>query len=81
MFTSHWASRHIDKITRSEIRELLLRLYGSEALSQSNISLIRDVIGGSLTFALDSELIPRNLQAVSLKSCNSGETGRLRLNF
>jgi integrase len=53
-------SRPIDKIGRGEIRELLLRLHGSKGLSRSSICLIRDVIGGPLSFALDEELIPSN---------------------
>lgn len=52
-------NRPIDKITRSEIRELLLRLYG-RGLSRGSICLIRDVIGGPLSFAFDEELIPTN---------------------
>ncbi len=52
-------NRPIDKITRSEIRELLLRLYG-RGLSRGSICLIRDVIGGPLSFAFDEELIPSN---------------------
>lgn len=57
-------SRPIDKIGRGEIRELLLRLHGGKekrkGLSRSSICLIRDVIGGPLSFALDEELIPSN---------------------
>jgi integrase len=53
-------SRPIDKIGRGEIRELLLRLHGSRGLSRSTICLIRDVIGGPLSFALDEEMIPNN---------------------
>lgn len=52
-------SRPIDKIGRGEIRELLLQLYG-RGLSRSSICLIRDVIGGPLSFALDEEIIPSN---------------------
>ncbi len=52
-------NRPIDKIGRGEIRELLLKLY-RKGLSRSTICLIRDVIGGPLSFALDEELIPSN---------------------
>jgi hypothetical protein len=52
-------NRPIDKIGRGEIRELLLKLY-RQGLSRSTICLIRDVIGGPLSFALDEELIPSN---------------------
>ena len=49
----------IDKIGRGEIREMLLNLH-RKGLSRSTICLIRDVIGGPLSFALDEELIPSN---------------------
>jgi integrase len=52
-------SKPIDAIKRGEIRELLLKLYG-RGLSRSTICLIRDVIGGPLSFALDEEIIPSN---------------------
>jgi integrase len=52
-------NRPIDKISRGEIRELLLNLYW-KGLSRSTVCLIRDVIGGPLSFALDEELIPAN---------------------
>jgi integrase len=49
-------NRPIDDIKRGEIRDLLLRL-NRKGLSRSTICLIRDVIGGPLSFALDEELI------------------------
>jgi integrase len=52
-------NRPIDKIGRGEIRDLLLKLH-QKGLSRSTICLIRDVIGGPLSFALDEELIPSN---------------------
>lgn len=52
-------NRPIDEIKRGEIRDLLLRL-NRKGLSRSTICLIRDVIGGPLSFALDEELIPVN---------------------
>jgi integrase len=52
-------NRPIDEITRGEIRDLLLKL-NRKGLSRSSICLIRDVIGGPLSFAVDEELIPLN---------------------
>jgi integrase len=52
-------NRPIDQITRGEIRDLLLKL-NRKGLSRSSICLIRDVIGGPLSFAVDEELIPLN---------------------
>jgi integrase len=63
-------NRPIDEITKGEIRDLLLKL-NRKGLSRSSICLIRDVIGGPLSFAVDEELIPLNPA--------SGITKRLQL--
>jgi integrase len=52
-------NRPIDEISRGEVRDLLLKL-NRKGLSRSSICLIRDVIGGPLSFAADEELIPLN---------------------
>ncbi len=52
-------NRPIDEIKRGEIRDLLLRL-NMKGLSLSTICLIRDVISGPLSFALDEEMISVN---------------------
>jgi integrase len=52
-------NRPIDKIGRGEIRDLLLTL-NRKGLSRSTVCLIRDVIGGPLSFAVDEEKIPVN---------------------
>ena len=52
-------SRPINEIRRGEIRELLLK-HNKKGLSRSTISLIKDVISGPLSLALDDELITVN---------------------
>lgn len=52
-------SKPVDKIGRGDIRDILLRHHG-RGLSRSTICLIRDVISGPLSFALDEELITSN---------------------
>jgi len=54
-----FGNKPIDEIKRGEIRELLLRLY-HKGLSRSTVCLVRDVISGPLSFAVDEELIPVN---------------------
>jgi len=49
----------LNEIKRATIRELLLNL-NKKGLSKSTISLMRDVLSGPLSFALDEELIPFN---------------------
>ena len=59
-------NRPIDEIGRGEIRELLLKHHGrglsgnKRGLSRSTVILIKDVISGPLSLALDEELIPVN---------------------
>ena len=72
-------SRPIDKIGRGEIRDLLLRLHGSKGLSRSSICLIRDVIGGPLSFALDGEIIPSNPASGITKKLQLGRDRKIEI--
>ena len=49
----------IDKIKRGDVRDLLLAVHG-RGLSKASVSLLRDVVNGPLTHALDAELISVN---------------------
>jgi len=60
-------SMPIDKITRGTVRDILLKLNG-KGLSRSTIALMKDAISGSLSAALDSELIPVNPTKGLIKS-------------
>jgi integrase len=49
----------LSEIRRGEIRDLLLKLHKG-GLSKSTVTLVKDVISGPLSFAVDEELIPVN---------------------
>jgi integrase len=59
----------IDKLKRSDIRDLLLALY-KKGLSKSSVEIAHDVIGGPLGYALDAELIQNNPSRGILKHLN-----------
>jgi integrase len=52
-------NKPIDEIRRGEIRDLLLSLH-NKGLSRSTVCLIRDVVSGPLSYAVDEELIQAN---------------------
>lgn len=52
-------SRLISEIRRGEIRDLLLKIH-KNGLSKTTITLVKDVISGPLSFAVDEELISVN---------------------
>ncbi|MFZ0927896.1 MAG: tyrosine-type recombinase/integrase [Syntrophobacteraceae bacterium] len=49
----------LDEIKRVDIRNLILKLHKG-GLSKSSVCLVRDVISGSMSYAVDEELIPVN---------------------
>lgn len=49
----------LDSITRGDIRTLLMGLL-AEGLSWASVCLVRDVISGPMSYAVDEELIPAN---------------------
>lgn len=49
----------LDTITRGDIRTLLMSLL-AEGLSWASVCLVRDVISGPMSYAVDEELIPAN---------------------
>ena len=52
-------AKRLDEIKRVDVRNLLLKLHKG-GLSKSSVCLIRDVISGPLTYAVDEEIIPVN---------------------
>ena len=50
----------LDEIKRVDIRNLILKLHNNDGLSKSSVCLVRDVISGTLSYAVDEELIPVN---------------------
>lgn len=50
----------LDEIKRVDIRNLILKLHNTDGLSKSSVCLVRDVISGTLSYAVDEELIPVN---------------------
>jgi integrase len=50
----------LDEIKRVDIRNLILKLHNKDGLSKSSVCLVRDVISGTLSYAVDEELIPVN---------------------
>ena len=57
----------IDKITRGNVRDLLLKL-NKKGLSRSTISLMKDAVSGPLSYAIDAELITVNPTTGVLKA-------------
>lgn len=51
--------RSLDEVKRVDIRNLILKLH-KDGLSKSSVCLVRDVISGTLSYAVDEELIPVN---------------------
>ena len=68
----------LDQIKRANIRDLLLDFH-VKGLSKSTVSLIRHVISGPMTYAVDAELIPLNPTNGLLKSLHIEQDKREHL--
>lgn len=51
--------KHIDAITRGNIKDFLLKKYKA-GFSRSSVTLLRDVIGGVFQYAMDKEIVNEN---------------------
>jgi integrase len=71
-------STPIDRITRGNIRDLLLKLNG-KGLSRSTIALMKDAVSGPLNHAVDEELISVNPTRGLLKALHIGKDKREHL--
>jgi integrase len=69
----------LTEIRRGEIRDLLLKLHRN-GLSKSTITLVKDVISGPLSFAVDEELIPINPAVGITKRLQLGRDKRITIN-
>jgi integrase len=68
----------IDEIKRGDVRKLLLKLYNG-GLSKSSICLVRDVISGPMSQAVDEELIAVNPVTGLVKRMNLERDKRTRI--
>jgi integrase len=68
----------IDEIKRGDVRKLLLKLYDGK-LSKSSVCLVRDVISGPMSQAVDEELIAANPVTGLVKRMNLERDKRSRI--
>jgi integrase len=63
------ASRPLDQIKRGDIRALLLGLH-KKGLSRATLALVRDVLNGPMSYAVDEEIIASNPVSGVIKRLN-----------
>lgn len=71
--------RDIRKITRGHIRDLLLEING-RGLSKSTVGLVKDVVSGVFTFAMDDEVVTHNLTSNILRQLNLNRSKNPKMN-